>query len=80
MHRRRLTYGSDLGLPLRWPISRAGLCPTCLLAEGLDLDATEASGGESYRQAGSVEGIPENDVFGPYRILRLLGKGGMGSV
>ncbi len=56
----------------------AGLCPTCLLAGALGPGSTF---GDTEAQTATVnvsEMAPGS--FGPYRILRMLGEGGMGTV
>src|SRR5689334_16299277 len=53
-----------------------GTCGPCLLAGGF---ATAPEVSEASEPAGPAETL-EYDSFGPYRILRLLGEGGMGAV
>src|SRR5262245_26458434 len=62
------------------PGSAGGLCPRCLLAGAFETEATMDSGPEPSPAAPDVRGAAEDDRFGPYRILRLIGEGGMGSV
>jgi serine/threonine protein kinase/tetratricopeptide (TPR) repeat protein len=56
--------------------SPAGLCPACLMLEALETQAT-GPGATAPAPAGASW---EGDRFGAYRILRLIGEGGMGSV
>ena len=72
--------GADLA-----PDAPAGLCPACLMKAGLDA-RTDMSGPEAAPSPLSLppmyrEVVPEvGRQFGAYRLVRLLGRGGMGAV
>src|SRR5262245_36422269 len=59
--------------------SPGGLCGACLLVGGLESQVTIRSGNEVSQPSATGASV-EDDHFGPYRILQLIGEGGMGSV
>jgi serine/threonine protein kinase/tetratricopeptide (TPR) repeat protein len=61
--------------------SPGGLCPACLMAGGLESQVTIRIGNEVPRPGPTpAQAGLEDDRFGPYRILRRIGEGGMGSI
>jgi len=64
----------------------AGLCPACLMKAGLGTGASTGIAGTMTSPASDTapgSGYPLPDVgrpFGSYRLVRLLGRGGMGAV
>ena len=68
------------------PDAPEGLCASCLLTAGMETltgsgDAT-STGGASTRDPSLPGGrrLVDGQIWGPYRIIRLLGHGGMGEV
>ena len=60
------------GVELSPDATPAGLCPACLLAAALSNDSDSSDSGASA--------IPPGTQVGPFRILGLLGRGGMAAV
>jgi len=59
----------------------AGSCPACMLELGLGQPETRTALGEPLRSAArEVRFLPGTTVAGRYRIVSLLGRGGMGEV
>jgi len=66
-------------LPAQLP---AGLCPGCLLGAGLEMTSpNDPEDTAVMPQTAAMSGIPQpGEDFGHYRLIRLLGQGGMGVV
>jgi len=61
-------------------VSRVAACPACLLQLGMDSFAEDVNA-KTQPAGTSSRGLPQpGDLFGHYKVLSLLGQGGMGAV
>ena len=68
----------ECGAELEAGLSPSGLCAQCLLKLGLDGQLAQADADSDSSDFGSS--LVAGEKFGPYQIIRLVDKGGMGEV
>ena len=73
-----VSHCPECGAGLEEGLSPSGLCAQCLLKLGLD-DPTDQPDTDTA-SSDSTPSLAPGQEFGPYQIIRLLNKGGMGEV